>query len=70
MWKIKGIEFDKFKVAYFVNNLLYLTEILSVKLLQIVITYLSPKTLLVSILSLNITINANLGRYNSIGVHL
>ena len=47
--KNKGWKTANLKVVKLANNLIYLTEILSVSLLQI-ITYLSPKKLLVLIL--------------------
>jgi len=48
--KNKGQKTVNFKVVKLANNLIYLTESLSVCLLQIVITYLSPKKLLALIL--------------------
>ena len=44
--KNKGWKTANLNVVKLANNLIYLTEILSVSLLQIVITYLSPKTLI------------------------
>jgi len=48
--KNKGWKTANLKVVKLANNLFYLSEILSVSLLQIVITYLSPKKLLALIL--------------------
>jgi len=51
-WKMtnKGWKSAHLKVVKLANNSIYLTEILSFSLLQIVITYLSPKKLLAFIL--------------------
>jgi len=48
--KNKGWKTANFKVVKLASDLIYLTEILSVCLLQIVITYFSPKKFLALIL--------------------
>ena len=61
---IKRIKSVNFKEAHIENHLMHLTETFAVKLLQIVVSDVSPKKVLAGILLIELTKTINFSRLN------
>ena len=61
---MKLIKSVNFKEAHIENHLMHLTETFAVKLLQIVVSDVSPKKVLAGILSTELTKTINFSRLN------